>query len=99
MFNEYFVYILANQNNRVLYTGMTNSLERRITEHKSGTMKGFAEKYNVHRLVYVESNNDVGFAIAREKQIKSWRREKKNKLISSVNPEWRDLAERWFSGR
>jgi len=87
---EYCVYIMASRSG-VLYVGVTNDLERRVKEHKSGT-HGFSGRYGVNRLVYFESTNDVGSAIAREKRIKSWRRDRKRALIRSVNPEWLDLS-------
>ncbi len=89
----YYVYMLTNWNNKVLYTGITNNLERRIYEHKNKLVKGFTSKYNVNKLVYFEYTSDVNSAIAREKEIKGWVRRKKNELIESINPEWRDLSE------
>ena len=71
---------------------MTNNPERRIYEHKNKIFEGFSNKYNLNKLVYYEYTNDVNEAILREKQIKKWRREKKNNLIKSMNPEWKDLA-------
>jgi putative endonuclease len=88
----YYVYMLTNWNNRVLYTGVTNDLERRIYEHKNKLVKGFTAKYNVNKLVYFECTSDITAAITREKQIKGWTRQKKNELIQSVNPKWRDLS-------
>ena len=76
---------------------MTNNLERRIYEHKNKTIEGFSKKYNLNKLVYYESTNDANAAIRREKEIKKWRREKKNNLIESMNPEWKDLAEEIFN--
>ena len=90
--NTYYVYILANQFNSVLYVGVTNNLERRIAEHQSGLIDGFTKKYRVHKLVYYESCHDVRDAIAREKQLKNWNREKKRFLIEQMNPEWKDLS-------
>ena len=90
--HQYFVYLLTNWNNRVMYVGITNNLVRRVYEHKTNAVKGFTEKYNVHKLVYFEETSDVHAAIAREKEIKRWRREKKNALVIQANPEWRDLA-------
>lgn len=87
----YFVYILSNKYNTVLYTGITNDLERRVNEHKRKINSGFTSQYNVDKLVYYEQTSDVLSAIAREKQIKSWSRKKKNELIESINPEWNDL--------
>jgi len=91
----YYVYILTNWSNKVLYTGVTNNLERRLYEHKNKLVKGFTEKYNVNKLVYYDSTTDVKAAIAREKQIKGWTRHKKNGLIESINPQWNDLSENW----
>ena len=76
-----------------MYVGVTNNLERQIYEHKNKLVKGFTEKYNVVRLVYFEETHDVVAALAREKEIKKWRREKKNALVLSMNPEWKDLSE------
>ncbi len=90
--HRYFVYLLTNWNNKVIYVGMTNDLIRRVYEHKTKAVKGFTEKYNVHKLVYFAETSDVNAAIAREKEIKKWRREKKNELVIRGNPEWRDLA-------
>ena len=91
----YYVYMLTNWNNKVLYTGITNNLERRIYEHKNKLVKGFTAKYNVNKLVYYDYTSDVFSAIAREKEIKGWTRQKKNDLIQSMNPEWIDLSELW----
>ncbi|QPJ60887.1 MAG: GIY-YIG nuclease family protein [Candidatus Nitronauta litoralis] len=91
---EYFVYILTNASGN-LYTGVTNNLERRIAEHRSGDMSGFARRYQMGRLVYFEKSNEVKSAIAREKQVKGWLRKKKVELIESENPDWRDLSEGW----
>jgi len=79
-----------------MYVGVTNNLERRVYEHKHKLVQGFTEKYNVNKLVYFEETGDVEAALTREKQIKKWRREKKNRLVCSINPEWRDLSEDWF---
>lgn len=89
----YYVYMLTNWTNGVLYTGMTNNLERRINEHRSGEIKGFTKQYNLEKLVYYEDCNDVNAAIDREKQLKNWNREKKEKLVETLNPEWKDLAD------
>ncbi len=91
----YYVYMLTSWNNKVLYTGVTNNLERRMYEHKNKLVKGFTEKYNVNKLVYFESTSDIKAAITREKQIKGWTRAKKNALIENLNPEWRDLTAIW----
>jgi putative endonuclease len=80
----------------VLYTGICNSLERRVFQHKNGTVEGFTKKYRCHRLVYFESFDDVNKAINREKQIKRWSRAKKAWLIERRNPTWEDLAAEWY---
>ncbi len=90
---KYYVYILSNFANTTLYIGVTGNMNRRMYEHKNGLVDGFTKKYNVTKLVYVETCNNVNAAIAREKQLKKWRREKKESLIASVNPEWNDLFE------
>lgn len=87
----YYVYILTNLKNTVLYTGVTNNLIRRVYEHKNKLTKGFSEKYHVDKLVYYEETGDVTSAISREKQIKGWIRAKKIKLILSFNPTFKDL--------
>lgn len=89
----YYVYILSNINNRVLYIGVTSNIEKRLYEHKSKSFDGFTKRYNVHKLVYIEEYSDIYDAIAREKQLKGWRREKKNALIEAQNPEWKDFGE------
>ena len=90
----YYVYILANAHKSVIYTGVTNDLVRRLYEHKQHFDKNsFTARYNVDQLVYYESTGDVRAAIEREKQIKSWSRKKKDKLIQGKNPEWKDLYE------
>ena len=87
---------MANKYNSVIYTGVTNNLERRVYEHKSGLIEGFTKKYNVHKLVYFEHYNEPKIAISREKQIKGFSRSKKNYLIEKDNPYWIDLAEDWY---
>lgn len=89
---SYFVYLLVNWNNTVMYIGVTNDLERRHWEHRLKMSPGFTQKYNVTKLVYYEEAPDIISAIAREKQLKGWRREKKNKLVEAMNPEWKDLS-------
>ena len=89
----YYVYMLTNKNNNVLYTGVTNDLKRRLFEHKNKLIDGFTKKYNVHKLVYYEITTDVNSAIAREKQVKGWTRARKNNLVESKNSQWCDLAE------
>ena len=90
-----YVYIMASAS-RVIYVGVTSDLLRRVLEHKQKQTAGFTAKYNVTRLVYFEEGDDIEVAIAREKEIKSWRRSKKIALIQSINPTWDDLAEDWF---
>ena len=91
----YFVYMLTNWDDSVLYIGVTGNLQRRLYEHRNGLVEGFTKKYNVHKLVYFEQTSDVYSAIFREKQLKKWNRGKKNALVNSVNPQWRDLSEDW----
>ena len=91
----YFVYILSNWNDSVLYIGVTGNLQRRLYEHKNHLVSGFSSKYNTHKLVYFEHTGDVRVALEREKQLKGWTRSKKNALISKLNPTWRDLSESW----
>jgi putative endonuclease len=87
---SYYVYIATNRSG-TLYTGVTNDLERRMAEHRSGQIKGFTSKYQIDTLVYFEETSDVRAAIAREKEIKGWRRSKKIDLLRSANPSWQDL--------
>ena len=91
MYNTYYIYIMSNTQDTVLYVGMTNDLKRRVEEHKSNSIPGFTQKYCCHKLVYYETYSDVNQAIYREKQIKGWLRSKKDVLINSINPERRDL--------
>ena len=88
----YYVYIITNKSNNVLYVGVTNNIIRRMYEHKNHLVKGFSDKYNCEKLVYVEITNNISDAIAREKQIKGWLRKKKEDLINSINPNWDDIA-------
>jgi len=90
---QYYVYIMTNKRNTVLYAGVTNNLKKRIYEHKTRLVDGFTKKYNVSKLVYYEISNDIYNAIMREKQIKGGSRQKKIDLINSVNFNWRDLYE------
>jgi putative endonuclease len=90
--HQYYIYILASHS-RVLYVGVTNDLARRTAEHLQDLMAGFAKKYHAHRLVYYEVCGDVNSAIAREKQLKNWRRNKKVTLIEQRNPGWADLSD------
>ena len=95
MYNAYYTYIMSSLNNTTIYVGVTNDLERRVSEHKSGLIPGFTQKYNCKKLVYFESFSDIEQAIAREKQLKGWVRKKKDALIDSMNPERKDLAAEW----
>ena len=88
----YYVYILTNWNNKVMYIGVTNNLERRIYEHKHKPTDGFTKKYNVNKLVYFECTSDVKSAIEREKKLKGWIRSRKNQLVETKNPKWEDLS-------
>ncbi|MBI3581932.1 MAG: GIY-YIG nuclease family protein [Nitrospinae bacterium] len=97
MINQYYVYILTNKNNRVLYTGVTNNLERRIFEHKHKLVPGFTKKYNVEKLVWYSTLSDIRLAIAEEKRIKAGPRAKKIELVEDMNPNWSDLSEGWAS--
>jgi len=90
----YFVYIMTNPS-RTLYTGMTNSLRRRVREHKLKLVPGFTAKYNIDRLAYFETFQYVGNALEREKQIKAWTRAKRLALVESTNPQWNDLSREW----
>ena len=90
---SYYVYLLTNWNNKVIYVGVTNDLNRRLYEHKNKIVQGFTQKYNLNKLVYFEETNDINAAITREKEIKRWRREKKDKLVNQLNPNWIDLSE------
>ena len=96
MRHQYYVYIMASRG-KTLYVGVTNNLERRVYEHKSGPIAGFIKKYEVTKLVYHKETSDVGAAIFREKQLKAWHRSKKVALIESVNPFWEDMALRWYA--
>ena len=91
----YYVYILSNWDDSVIYIGVTNNLPKRLYEHRNQLADGFTKKYNVHKLVYFEQTTDVNSAISREKQLKGWTRKKKNALIAKINPEWKDIAASW----
>ena len=95
----YYIYILTNQTDKVMYIGVTNDLKRRWYEHKNELVDGFTKRYHVHKLVYYEAYKEITDAIAREKQLKSWLRIKKNALVESMNPSWVDLSEKLFLGR
>ena len=92
MNKQYYVYIITNVINTVLYTGVTNNLLRRVMEHKEGVVEGFSKRYNLCKLVYYEVTESIESAISREKQIKGWLRKKKIALIESSNPDWRDIS-------
>ena len=96
--HQYYVYILSNQKNGVLYIGMTNNLERRMFEHKNKLVDGFTEKYKLSKLVYFEMYPQVKDAILREKRLKKWKRQWKINLIEEENSNWTDLAFDWFEG-
>ncbi len=91
LYHNYFVYILSNKSNKVLYIGVTNDLKRRVYEHKTRFSKGFTWRYNVDKLVYYEHFKNIANAIIREKRLKKWKRVWKEELINNFNPEWRDL--------
>jgi putative endonuclease len=95
---RFYVYMVQSSSRRALYIGMTNNLRRRVFEHKNHCTEGFTDKYKAVRLVYFERYDDVYKAIAREKQLKNWRREKKLWLIARFNPGWKDLAKDWHDG-
>jgi putative endonuclease len=92
MTNTFYVYMMVNRSRVVLYTGITNDLARRVWEHQNGEVRGFTKTYRVNRLVYYESFDDPLDAIGREKEIKGWRRSKKNALVETLNPKWADLS-------
>ena len=97
---NYFVYVLTNADRHtVLYIGITNSLERRASEHSLGLGSAFARQYNAHKLIYFEAYPDASSAIAREKQLKRWSRVKKEALIARTNPEWRDRFDDMYALR
>ena len=92
----YYVYILTNKSDKVMYIGVTNNLQRRLYEHKNELVEGFTKKYHVHKLVYYESYKEVKDAILREKRLKGLVRIRKNELVETMNPEWIDLSENLF---
>ena len=91
-----YVYIMASKSG-TLYVGVTSDIKRRVYEHKQHLIPGFTDKYNVDRLLYVETIGDPASAVNRERQIKKWRREKQVMLIDSMNPEWNDLSQDWYA--
>ena len=88
----YYVYIITGKSNSALYIGVTNDLSRRIYEHKSEAIDGFSKRYHLHKLIYFEEYSEINQAILREKQLKSWRREKKMELIKKQNPTFREYV-------
>jgi len=90
---QYWLYMMSNCWHTVLYTGVSNSLEQRVAQHKSGRFPGFTKQYNATELVYCEEFSEIDQAIRREKQVKGWSRAKKNALVEALNPEWKDLAD------
>ncbi len=93
----YYVYMMQSSSRRALYIGITGDLEHRVWQHKNGEFEGFSADYKTHRLVYFERYSEVAHAIAREKQLKRWSRAKKEWLVKTMNPEWKDLAAEWFT--
>lgn len=91
-----YVYILTNWTGEVMYVGVSSDLQRRVCEHKSKSKGGFTKKYDIEKLVYFEQFADIKMAIIREKEIKGWRREKKNTLVETINPQWKDLSAGWY---
>jgi putative endonuclease len=96
----YWVYILANKHNNVVYVGMTNDLQRRVLEHKTGNYStAFTRRYNITKLVWYEQRIDLQDTLLHEKRLKRWRRPWKDALIAKMNPEWKDLSEGWYDPR
>jgi putative endonuclease len=96
MEKQSYLYMMGSASRRALYTGVTARLRKRVFMHKNDLIEGFTAKYKCHRLVYFEVFANINTAIAREKQVKGWRGEKKNKLVETMNPGWKDLAANWF---
>ena len=95
--HQYYVYILASKIRGTLYIGITNDLQRRVYEHKNGVVKGFTQKYGVHKLMYFETFKNIDEAIKRENNLKKWKRDWKIKLIEEKNKNWLDLSTDWFN--
>ncbi|HJT01331.1 MAG TPA: GIY-YIG nuclease family protein [Terriglobales bacterium] len=93
--HRYYVCIMISSSRRALYIGVTNNLERRVFQHKNDEFEGFSQQYQAHRLVWFERYSNIQTAIAREKQLKGWRRAKKDWLVQLTNPGWRDLSAEW----
>jgi len=96
MTRQFYTYIMTNKNNSVLYTGVAHDLAGRVWQHKEGTNEGFTKWYNLHKLVYYETFEDVNTAIVREKQIKGWLRARKIELVETENQNWEDLSADWY---
>ena len=92
---QYYVYIMTNKSG-TLYVGVTNNIKKRVHQHKNKLVEGFTNKYNINILLYYESFSDIYSAIAREKMIKGWLRQKKVELIKTINPDWSDLSTEWY---
>ena len=95
-YHQYYVYLLSNKKDGVLYIGVTNDLERRMFEHKNKLVKGFTKNYNLDKLIYFEQFQYINDAIKREKQLKNWNRRWKIDLVETENQEWKDLSFEWF---
>ncbi|WP_417800749.1 GIY-YIG nuclease family protein [Tenacibaculum sp.] len=95
--HQYYIYIITNKKEGVLYIGVTNNLERRIFEHKNKLVKGFSSKYNLDKLIYFEEYQFIEEAIKREKNMKKWKRAWKINLVIKENPNWEDLAKNWYN--
>ena len=95
MSKKYYTYILTHERDHIFYVGITNNIERRMSEHKVATFKTHVGHYNIKKLVYFEQHEDVRIAIRREKTIKKWKREWKMNIITEMNPEWLDLSKGW----
>ena len=89
--DKFFIYVMSNNSNSTLYVGVTNDLERRVQEHRTPDNRSFTTRYNCHKLVYYEEYSSIDEAIAREKQIKSWNRARKDKMINVMNPDRKNL--------
>ncbi len=92
---KYYTYILAHERNHIFYVGVTNNIERRMSEHKSATFATHVGHFNIKKLVYFEEHSDIRIAIRREKTIKKWKRQWKKNIITEQNPNWIDLSEEW----
>lgn len=96
MSHNYYVYLVTNRKHGALYIGVTNNLERRLSEHKQGEVKGFTQKYQISKLVYYEHFTSVTAAIGREKELKKWKRQWKINLFEKNNPDWDDISVEWL---